>query len=145
MRGLPGPHCLPFWSYGAPKFCKIWANPTHSLWRTTFCKMKAVRNYVWKNLTHSLWTRNISILTLRNFFRFSLTHTHTQTSTHTHTHTHTHTRVIHTVMRSRTPIIGSFWSESFSSHRPHIATRGGRGGLVCTTARAELVVVGVGW
>ena len=30
------------------------AIPTHSLWRTIFCKMKAVRNYVWKNLTQSL-------------------------------------------------------------------------------------------
>ena len=100
-RGLPGPHCLPFWSYGAPKFCKIWANPTHSLWRTTFCKMKAVRNYVWKNLTHSLWTRNISILTLRKFFRFSLTHTqtciHTHTHTHTHKHTHTHTHIMNQI------------------------------------------------
>ena len=50
-RGLPGPHCLPFWSYGAPKFCKIWANPTHSLWRTIFCKMKAVRNCLGKSDT----------------------------------------------------------------------------------------------
>ena len=30
------------------------AIPTHSLWRTIFCKMKAVRNYVWEILTQSL-------------------------------------------------------------------------------------------
>ena len=74
-RGLPGPHCLPFWSYGAPKFCKIWANLTHSLWRTTFCKMKAVRNYVWENLRHSLWTTIFcKMKTVRNYVWENLRH-----------------------------------------------------------------------
>ena len=57
-------------------FCKMKA-ARNCLWVTIFCKMKAARNHVWENLTHGLWTRNISILTLRKFFRFSLSHTHT--------------------------------------------------------------------